>query len=169
MNAELSSALTGVLIALAGVATATLTVVAVHLPKLVQAWLEARTAATHATTEQTAVQRDQRMQSVADRAVLAAEEEGRARGLRGDQKLSLATEAAQRFAPDAPPPTAALQASVARLRATSSSQLQPVQLPIGTALSFPVQVVSSELPPPPRVPSFRDDLPTRPEGGKSER
>jgi hypothetical protein len=173
MSAELSAALNGALLALIGVVTATFAVLAVHVPRLVQAYLESRTAQTRATTEQTATQRDQRMQSAADRAVLAAEEEGRAKGLRGDQKLSIATEAAQRFAPDAPPPAAAIQASVARLRtSTSSSQLQPVQLPIGTALSIPVQVVSSSNPPaasdslvplPRPAPLPRDEMPTQPD------
>lgn len=162
MSAELSSALNGALLAFVGVVTAVIAVIGVHLPKLISAWFEARTEATR-------TQRAQRLERASDQAVAAAEEVGRAKGLRGEEKLSLATEAAQELALGTPTSAAAIQAAVAKLRtSTSSSQLQPVQLPVGAALSIPVTVVSSEPPPLPRpaATGFRSDAPTKPEGSR---
>jgi hypothetical protein len=148
----LAAAWTGVVIVLG--------VLAVHLPRLVQTWVDR-------WREQIATSREGRLERASDRAVAAAEEIGRTQALRGADKLSLATEIAGKLAPDIPPPPEVVQASVARLRATSSSQLTPVSLPAGTALSIPVQVVSSEpppLPPPAKVPaSWREDAPTNPQ------
>lgn len=160
MTETLAAAWTGVLIALCGVATAVLGVLAVHLPRLVQTWVDR-------WREQIATSREGRLERASDRAVAAAEEIGRTQALKGEAKLSLATDIASKIAPDIPPPPEVVQASVARLRATSSSQLTPVSLPAGTALSIPVQVVSSEpppLPPPAKVPaSWREDAPTNPQ------
>lgn len=162
MTETLAAAWTGVLIALCGVATAVLGVLAVHLPRLVQTWVDR-------WREQIATSREGRLERASDRAVAAAEEIGRTQSLRGADKLSLATEIAGKLAPDHPPPPEIVQASVARLRASSSSSLQPVQLPVGAALSIPVVVTDSgqppPLPPPARVPSgaWREEAITRPE------
>lgn len=145
MTETLAAAWTGVLIALCGVATAVLGVLAVHLPRLVQTWVDR-------WREQIATSREGRLERASDRAVAAAEEIGRTQALRGADKLSLATEIAAQLVPDQPPAPQLLQASVARLRATSSSQLTPVSLPAGTALSIPVQVVSSSSAPPEHEP-----------------
>lgn len=163
MNEELSAALTAMLIALVGAITSVIGVVAVHAPKLLRAWFEAR-------REQTAATRAQRVERASDQAVQAAEEIGRAKGLKGPQKLSLASEIAGRnIEPELRPTEELLQASVARLRQSSSSGLTPVVLstpPAGSSINV-VVTSSSEPPPlpaPAKVPSsWREDAPTNPQ------
>lgn len=141
----LAAAWTGVLIALCGVATAVLGVLAVHLPRLVQTWVDK-------WREQIATSRTDRVERASDRAVAAAEEVARMAPLDGPAKLSLASDAA-REEYGAPVPLAAIQASVAKLRtAQRSASIAPVQLPLGAALSIPLQVVSSSSAPPEHEP-----------------
>lgn len=145
MTETLAAAWTGVLIALCGVATAVLGVLAVHLPRLVQTWIDR-------WREQIATSREGRRERASDRAVAAVEESARKERLDSALKLSRASEAA-REEYGAPVPLAAIQASVAKLRTSqSSASLAPVQLPLGAALSIPVQVVSSSSAPPEHEP-----------------
>lgn len=109
---------------------------------------------------------------VSDQAVAAAEERARSEGQRGEAKLSLASELVSRIDPTLAqvPPPELLQASVARLRQSSSSGLTPVMLstpPAGSSINV-VVTSSSEPPPPPlpapaKVPLWREEAPTNPQ------
>lgn len=143
MSEPLSSALTGVLVALCSALTAAIAIIATYAPKLLSAWLESKHAALRAAQAA-------RETTVADQSVAAAEEIGRVRGLVGSQKLELAQQIAAEKAPDAPPSAHALQASVQRMRASvpNMSTLGGASLAPGSMLSIPVQVISSSPPPP---------------------
>lgn len=136
--------------------SATFAVIAVSAPALVRSFLADRREEIEAKRETRRALRAQRVENASDRAVAATEQIAQTRGLRGQEKLSLASEIAAKIAPDAPPAPELLEAAVAKLRSsTSSTQLRPVTLPTGARFSIPVQVISDApppLPPPAPVP-----------------
>jgi hypothetical protein len=140
VSEPLSDALTGVLVALCSALTVAIGIVATYAPQMLRSWLDSKAAQLRAAQ---AV----RETSVADTSVAAAEEIGRMQLLSGAQKMELAVKIAAEKAPDAPPSATALQASVAKMRASvPSMSMMPASLAPGSMLSIPVQVVSSEPP-----------------------
>ena len=95
-----------------------------------------------------------RQVEAADQAVAAAEERSRTEGQRGEAKLSLASQLVSGVDPSlsVAPSRELLQASVARLRASSSAGLAPVVLPAPQPGAGPLSIVVTTSSGPPAEP-----------------